>query len=1847
MDNPYPGDERNDGNSWVSFCPACPIGRYQDEVGQASCKACPMGRYEDRRNSTKCLNCPAGSYGDTTGNDEIDDCIVCGVGTYSLGGTSNCTLCPGGTYLAELGIDITRHDNISDCDGCSAGKLSSDDRSACDVCSPGTEPDNDEGVCVDCTTGYYSSSGIECLACGAGFYTGKENQATSCGSCDAGRYSAELSVNCSDCSAGEYSSARASECIECETGSYTITTGSSACNKCDAGKFANITGSKSCHDCPRGYFVGTTGASECLSCVEGSYSSHLASVQCTDCDAGKSQSDQASTACDDCSSGYFTSSTGQSACLPCEAGTYALSGAASCSKCEAGTYSNATASECLVCPAGYYSLSGAAVCTGCDPGKFSDNTTGFDACTSCNAGKYSQTAQSECSTCPSGTYSFTGAILCTDCDPGRYSDSETGFDTCTVCNAGTFSRFEASKCTTCEPGKYSFTGSGICSPCDAGKYTDNTTGFAACASCGAGTYSLSKAGECTMCEAGKFSSVAASECSTCDAGKYANNETGFSACTSCDSGTYSESGAQSCASCAAGKYSSTGAGACTACDAGKHSNSDTGFDTCKSCSAGYWSSVSAEDCSTCEAGTFSSVAASDCSSCEPGKYSDNTTGFDACTSCDAGTYSLGGSGSCISCINGRYSFTGASGCLGCEAGKYSNNVTGFSTCTSCSAGYWSNQSATSCEMCDNGKYSSYTGASECVLCEAGKFSNTETGFSSCDKCSSSSDYGAEYTSLEGSDVCNVCVAGYYWDEVDSCVSCPNGVNCNDQGATLFSLEVQSYHYRFTPASTLLYECETATCRGGNVSGSYCTLGATGPLCALCEDDYYMSSALEEGRCLECGPNAWLTPTITLGCLLLFIVAIVILKSVYKDKIDAYKVRLEAWARKNEETLTATLVQLAVFAVTVQTVMLLSSNHSAAGGSGLPPVYTDFVVSFEIMSFNIFAVLPATGCINLFGSSFVMSLITQTGCMFLFTMTCIVLWLRRSRKDRLWYRRRGAKQIQGPSAYKHLRHLVHVGKLLLPAVSRTIAQTFKCVSYDDVEPQAYLLVDHSIDCNSSYYSLLAAYSALMVIIFPIGFPLATFIGLYTIRRHLQVDLAKKPAEEADESRRSNLSESHTLHGHARPRKSMGSGRRQSMAPGRQSIAPGMAVSRASTTSITSADLEEERDVTEEMLWSRYIKRNRALRMSPFKPVFRDYKPKYSWWYEVLDIMRRLALTCGTLTFNRLSEFILFSIFTCVVALVLHQEMQPYISPELNAVCSIEQWQNMMTVIALLLKDAEMFDNDGSGISYRTVGIVLLVTNLSMVLIIGVPWLVMAFKYTRQYAVQYAHEYYYGTPYKTKEELAKEQEEEEARILAQNIEFGVGLGHRRRRDVQHELVSFSANPLFQGQIEMADMAPKTEVAFMVDGAVVVDEPRNLQKRTIASWADNLNPFQRKANKPPSATAEPSNKLSMLTRFPGQKITASSIKDDGEIEPSTSNPMIYEAAGEDVAGEVTLCQDTVEELGSESERGSYLEEVALDDIYSAEAEHELEVLECSMGRTLASKAAEAEAEEAEADEPEFAPLSASVQTLPPVRLAQLSRGSRVPVAGVNPMVMGELHQRLSLMSTVKHETIARQQHSGRSSPTFDEAYSNRRNSTFQMSNPMFGAVRVGRDEHRLQQNTVHFSGSNPMHATGGGGAGSPFLQTSFEPVAEAEEHPSHTGGPLGVLDFGESSEVGSSASEGGGAVELDGFCEESDSEMSHVSDGAGGGPLVEARIVEVLDDVQPVDTVVSDVGSLSDVEETSSGEEAEDETQLVDVGAVMTPEEAEPTGTVVSDVGSSPDVEEASSGEEEEEEVHVSML
>ena len=113
---------------------------------------------------------------------------------------------------------------------------------------------------------------------------------------------------------------------------------------------------------------------------------------------------------------------------------------------------------------------------------------------------------------------------------------------------------------------------------------------------------------------------------------------------------------------------------------------------------------------------------------------------------------------------------------------------------------------------------------------------------------------------------------------------------------------------------------------------------------------------------------------------------------------------------------------------------------------------------------------------------------------------------------------------------------------------------------------------------------------------------------------------------------------------------------------------------------------------------------VLSTSPFQVLFSGIRAPLAVSHEVLDMARRLALTCVTMMFE-LNGLILTSLCVGLLALAGHYDGRPYDNLLMNNVVAVAHWQTLLVIIVLLLRDAEMFQS----FSIELMGGALVVTN----------------------------------------------------------------------------------------------------------------------------------------------------------------------------------------------------------------------------------------------------------------------------------------------------------------------------------------------------------------------------------------------------------------------------------------------------------------------------------------------------------------------------------------------------------
>jgi hypothetical protein len=480
---------------FLSSCTTCPGGAVS-AAGSATCLQCPVGKatfsmincsncgtgtYTDTLGSITCKACPAGTANDEMAAENIDQCLPCNPGYYSLIGATSCSACPIGTF----------NDNDNNCLACPSGSYNNlSGQIICTLCPAGTANSNtnsiDSSACIKCLPGSFSSLGSStCILCPVG--TSANTSGTSiCRPNPPGTYTnLSGSINTIPCPPGYYSENNNTvNCTACQPGFYSNQIGSYSatnCILCSPGTYTAIAGSFICTSTKRGYYQDMPGQTTYLPCPSGTANNNIGSTAinaCVVCLPGKYQPQEGSSNCLSSPPGYFQNNSGQTSSQPCPAGTYNnYSGSANieaCQFCPAGTYSSDlganSSTTCKSAPIGtFINTTGSVNYTLCSPGTY-QNKTNQTECLLCPAGTFNSlfksVNQSSCLSSPPGFYTpIAGSPISLPCKPGTFINA-TGNIGCQLCSPGTFTDINASiSCLPCPMGTFALgSGFNLCQP---------------------------------------------------------------------------------------------------------------------------------------------------------------------------------------------------------------------------------------------------------------------------------------------------------------------------------------------------------------------------------------------------------------------------------------------------------------------------------------------------------------------------------------------------------------------------------------------------------------------------------------------------------------------------------------------------------------------------------------------------------------------------------------------------------------------------------------------------------------------------------------------------------------------------------------------------------------------------------------------------------------------------------------------------------------------------------------------------------------------------------------------------------------------------------------------------------------------------------------------------------------------------------------------------------------------------------------------------------------------------------------------------------------------------------------
>ncbi len=922
------------------------------------------------------------------------------------------------------------------------------------------------------------------------------------------------------------------------------------------------------------------------------------------------------------------------------------------------------------CPKGHFwnatnsTLKPVSVCTPCPDGTFAD-TPGATSCSACPGGSFASSAgSSNCTNCPVGKSSFAtaakSASTCRWCAANSYA-AQAGSANCTGCPRGTFNRSlgasSAAHCGLCRAGTYGVAGLGKgCADCDAGTASSavGATRAEDCSSCGSGRFAPAGSPSCRSCAPGYYATnnatdsdaigegVGASLCRECPGGRY-NGKNDSIGCKVCAAGKASSAASTHCTSCVRGKYSAFGAAACSDCEAGKISAA-AGATSCSACPAGYYAAAAGQwACAACPTGTYVAYSgASACADCPAGTAGNGATASSACSSCAAGRFANAtGLVACRACTAGSFAAGhGNYDCADCVAGRYSRRAA--DRCLNCERGYYSGQNASHCSSCAPGTFSGEEGAAVCSPCSVGKYQPSEA-MASCYSCIRS--LGIAYSSPPAAANCSICAPAFYMDAergpAGECFACPRGTDCSRYGCSLHRLPLRKGWYRFRDGSTAVHRCPyPKNCQGGNRTGD--AICAEGAEGPLCAVCSKKHTMAERGRCVECSAEvAFTSPPLMVLMAFAAVLAMVYLKVDIVIK-TCMPVVSDRIADFFIENEYFVAVVLEKLSVVAVTIqtVLLLAWNQKAVGVGGGGAEAAFPDVYN-------RVLTLFSFVTADLASFL-----PVGCFDDFGYISQLLTMTGAYFAFIFFcmlsyakanAKNDANNHDDAHSWRWRMACITVTRFFLPALTRNLAMGLRCETYDNGR-KAYLLVNPSVDCDAELFRK-GEVGLIAVLVLLVAIPFLLAFNLLRV-----VHLLPEVAHE----------EMHVNGG----------------------------------TVVTVVTVVEGRE---------NIDRHHVLGKTSLQPLFRDLKPRF-WYFEVVDLSMRLALTTLTTRFGTAEEVLLFAVALVVVHSTLLHHWQPYRDQGMNTVKSQQQLLVLLSLVALIGRAGDMF---GSSLytDYTAVGTVL--------------------------------------------------------------------------------------------------------------------------------------------------------------------------------------------------------------------------------------------------------------------------------------------------------------------------------------------------------------------------------------------------------------------------------------------------------------------------------------------------------------------------------------------------------------
>ncbi|CAM9491441.1 unnamed protein product [Ectocarpus sp. 6 AP-2014] len=359
----------------------------------------------------------------------------------------------------------------------------------------------------------------------------------------------------------------------------------------------------------------------------------------------------------------------------------------------------------------------------------------------------------------------------------------------------------------------------------------------------------------------------------------------------------------------------------------------------------------------------------------------------------------------------------------------------------------------------------------------------------------------EGTSLEIS--CNLCLENFYKAEesADPCLACGDGL-VSEVGAVVCTLEAG--FWRTSNTSDIVYECPNAdACVGGATVETYCSDGFKGPLCAVCENDYYPSGSYE---CLECsGGNAassMITIIVFLAALAVFLVVLSKASSTLEEKAREHDDDANDAAASNVMTVgTNSKVfkfikqwkdTLVVRFKILVTHFQIVTTFPVVLDVQWPEAFNRYADKVSVISLDFWGLLSQSCW---FQPDFLKQLVFTT----LLPLGIVAVLMAQYAKT---VRTRSTEASRRAAFDNTAGGVLLTGFFFYIVTSTLIMEAFDCQDFDD--GSSYLKADFRISCGSNKYTFIYVYAIIMAIIFPAGIPLTYLAVLYLGKERINPD-----------------------------------------------------------------------------------------------------------------------------------------------------------------------------------------------------------------------------------------------------------------------------------------------------------------------------------------------------------------------------------------------------------------------------------------------------------------------------------------------------------------------------------------------------------------------------------------------------------------------------------------------------------------------------------------------------------------------------------------------------------------------